>query len=193
MQLKGVDYWFPYPVYKNFRDHNQVFSGVVAFQSLNDMDVEVNGRGAIAKGQVVSGNYFPVLGINAIVGRTILAQDDNTPGGSSVAVISYEYWARRFGLDPAVIGKEIVINNAPFTIIGVSPPEFFGLQPGERIDVSIPLTTIEKVWPGYAARGTPYYVLTCPFRNWIRVMGRLKPGVTPSVLLPTSSRRTGKL
>ena len=179
VQLKGVDYWFPYPVYKNFRDHNQVFSGVVAFQSLNDMDVEVNGRGAIAKGQVVSGNYFPVLGINAIVGRTILAQDDNAPGGSSVAVISYEYWARRFGLDPAVIGKEIVINNAPFTIIGVSPPEFFGLQPGERIDVSIPLTTIEKVWPGYAARGTPYYVLTCPFRNWIRVMGRLKPGVTP--------------
>jgi hypothetical protein len=179
VQFKSVEYWFPYPAYKEFRDRNRVFSGVLAFQSLHNVDFEVNGRGAIANGQVVSGNYFSVLGVNAILGRTITPQDDRIAGGSRVAVISYGYWQHRFALDPAVIGKQVVLNNSPFSIIGVTPPEFFGLEPGERIDVSIPLTTIEQVWPGYAAKDTPYYVLTCPVRNWLRIMARLKPGVTP--------------
>lgn len=178
VQFKGADYWFPYPAYTEFRDRNQVLSGLLAFQSLSNVDLEVEGRGGIAKGQVVSGNYFSVLGINAVTGRTILPADDQTAGGSPVAVISYGCWQSRFGLDPGIVGKRIVLNNSPFTIVGVTPPEFFGVQPGERIDVSIPLTMIEQVRPGYAAKGTPFYVLTSPVRNWLRVLGRLKPGVT---------------
>lgn len=183
VQFKGLDYWFPYPAYEEFRDRNQLLSGVFAFQSLNNVDLEVNGHGGIAHGQVVSGNYFSVLGINAILGRTIAPKDDRVADGSPVAVISYEYWQRRFGLDPAIVGEKVVLNNSPFTIIGVTPPEFFGLEPGERIDVSIPLTMIEQVWPGYAAKGSPYYVLTSPVRNWLRIMARLKPGVTPERVL----------
>ena len=91
-------------------------------------------------------------------------------------MISYDYWRERFALDPAVVGKKVVLDNAPFTIIGVTPPEFYGLQPGERVDISVPITTMSLVWPEFAATGGPADVLTSPFRNWLLVMGRLNPG-----------------
>ncbi|MBV9265048.1 MAG: ABC transporter permease [Acidobacteriaceae bacterium] len=184
VQFKTADYWFPYSAYKEFRDHNRVFSGVLAFQTIHNVDFEVNGQAAIANGQVISGNYFSVLGVPAILGRTITPEDDQVAGESPVAVISYDYWQRRFALNPTVIGKKVVLNNSPFTIVGVTAPEFFGLEPGERIDVSVPLTMIEQIWPGYAAKDTPYYVLTSPVRNWLRIMARLKPGVTTERALP---------
>ncbi|MFZ0592267.1 MAG: ABC transporter permease [Bryobacteraceae bacterium] len=178
VQFKTLDYWFPYPMFKEIRERNQVFAGVLAFASIRNIDFEVNGQGGIANGQVVSGNYFPVLGVHTVLGRTITSEDDKVAGGSPVAVISYDYWQRRFGLDPSVAGKKVGLNNSPFTIVGVTAPEFFGLEPGERIDVSVPITMIDQVRPGYAAKGTPYYVLTSPVRNWLRIMARLRPGVT---------------
>jgi predicted permease len=178
VQFRGIDYWFPYPAFQQFRDHNRVFSGVFAFASIGNVDFEVNGHGEIASGQVVSGDYFSVLGLNAILGRAITPEDDKVAGAGPVAVISYSYWQRRFARDPGVIGKRIVLNNSPFTIIGVTPPEFFGLEPGKRIDVSVPITMIAQARPGYAGVGTPYYVLSSRFRNWLRIMARLKPGMT---------------
>jgi predicted permease len=174
----GLNDAFSYPAFKTFRDRNQVFSGVLAFRKLHDVDFEVDGQGGLANGQLVSGGYFSTLGVNAILGRTILPEDETVAGQSPVAVISYDYWRARFALDPAVIGRKIVLNNAPFTIVGVTQPEFFGLQPGERIDVSVPLTTITLARPDFAAAGTPYDTLKAPFRNWLYVMGRLQPGVT---------------
>jgi predicted permease len=178
VQFKAMDYWFPYPAFQKFRDRNQAFSGVFAFASLHDVDFEVNGQGAIAEGQIVSGDYFSTLGVNAVLGRIITPADTKAEGESPVAVISHEYWRRRFASDPGVIGKNVVLNNSPFTIVGVTPSEFFGLEPGERVDVSIPLTMIGQVRPGYAAPGSQYDVLTSPFRNWLRVMARLRPGIT---------------
>ena len=93
-------------------------------------------------------------------------------------MIGYDYWRSRFALDPAIIGKKILLNNALYTVVGVTEPEFFGVQPGERIDVSVPLTTIPLINPGYAAAGTPYDTLKAPFRNWLDVIGRLQPGVS---------------
>lgn len=174
----GLNWAFPYPAFKQFCEQNQVLSGVLAFRSFGEMDLEVNGQGGLATGQVVSGDYFSTLGIHAIIGRTIEPDDAKVAGQNPVAVISYDYWRKRFALDPAVIGKHVVINNSPFTIIGVTPPEFYGLQPGEPIDVSVPLTTMAQVMPGFALAGSPYDVLRAPFRNWLRLMGRLKPGVT---------------
>ncbi len=168
---------FAYPAFKEFRDRNRVFSGVLAFYPLfMDIDIEVNGQGGVAKGQVVSGDYFSTLGVNAILGRTIEPGDEKS--ANPVAVISYSYWRKRFALDPAVVGKHVVINNSPFTIIGVTPPEFFGLQPGKPIDVSTPLTTIAQLSPGFAAAGTRDDLLTTPSQSWLSVMGRLKPSVT---------------
>jgi hypothetical protein len=95
-----------------------------------------------------------------------------------VAVISYDYWRKRFGLDATIVGRHAAINNSPFTIIGVMPPEFFGLERGSPIDVSVPLTTIAHLRPGFAAAGTREDILTAPFEMWLSIMGRLKPGIT---------------
>jgi predicted permease len=169
---------FSYPELERFQHETQTFSGLLAFANLGDVNVEVNGRGEIANGQVVSGNYFSTLGVSAILGRTISPADDQ---GSTVAVISYKYWRERLAGDPVVVGKRIAINNYPFTIIGVTPPEFFGLQPGQPIDVSVPLKMIAPLRPEYAMIGTPYNVLTWPTRSAFLIMGRLQPGVTATI------------
>ena len=173
----SADDSFPYPAFKQLRDHNQVFSGVLAFRSLESFDFDVDGHAGLAKGQVVSGNYYSVLGVNAVFGRTIAPEDDRVAGGGPVAVISYEYWVKRFNRDPAAVGKKIVLNGSPFTVIGVTPPEFFGLEPGNPVEVSIPISMVAQVRPEWAVAGTPYSVLSAPFRNWLHLMARLRPGV----------------
>jgi predicted permease len=127
---------------------------------------------------VVSGSYFPTLGVQADVGRLIGPEDDRTAGGSPVAVISYTYWSKRFNRDSSVVGRRINLNGSSFTIIGVTPSEFFGVQPGESVDVFVPMTMIAAVEPEFALAGTPYSTLTAPFRNWIHLMARLEPGIT---------------
>ena len=169
---------FAYPAFLRFRDRNQTLSGVLAFRKLHDIDFEVDGQGGLANGQLVSGSYFTTLGVKAILGRTILPSDESVAGQNPVAVIGYDYWRSRFALDPAIVGKRVVLNNSLFTVVGVTQPEFYGLQPGERIDISVPLTTITVVRSDFAAPGTPYDVLKAPFRNWLYVIGRLQPGVS---------------
>jgi predicted permease len=173
--LYGQNNGFSYPEVERFQREPQTFSGLFAFADLGAVNVEVNGHGEIANGQVVSNNYFSTLGVSAIRGRTIEPVDDQ---GSAVAVISYKYWRERLAGDPAVVGTKIVVNNYPFTIIGVTPPEFFGLQPGQPVDISVPLKMIAPLRPEYAMTGTPYYVLTWPTRPAFLIMGRLQPGVT---------------
>lgn len=175
---EGLDYAFPYPAFKRFRESRDAFADVFAFYNLDKLDLEVNGQGGIALGQAVSGDYFSTLGIHPVVGRTILPDDDRAPGQGPVAVIGYDYWKTRFALDPAIIGRQVVLNNTPLTIVGVTPPEFYGLEPGERIDVSVPLSMVGQIRSGWAAAGTKYYVLSAPFRNWLHIMARLRPGVS---------------
>jgi predicted permease len=184
VQFKTINPAFPvndafsYPAFKTFREQIEVLAGALAFRKLHKIDFEIDGHSALADGQLVSGNYFSVLGVRAIRGRTILPADESVAGQSPVAVIGYDYWRSRFGLDPDIVGKKILLNNALYTIIGVTEPEFYGVQPGERVDVSVPLTTVALINPGFADAGSPYDTLKAPFRNWLYVMGRLQPGVT---------------
>jgi predicted permease len=168
---------FSYPTYKALRTQTPVLDGALAFRRLHNVDFEVDGRSSLAEGQVVSGNYFSLLGVRAALGRTLQSADESVAGQNAVAVISYDYWRSRFALDPGIVGKKILLNNAAFTVIGVTEPEFDGLQPGAHIDVSVPLTTELLVNPGFAAAGTRYDVLTAPYRNWLYVMGHLRPGI----------------
>ncbi|HTZ58588.1 MAG TPA: ABC transporter permease [Acidobacteriaceae bacterium] len=172
--------YFSYPEFKLFQRETRAFSGIFAFADLNGVDVEVNGHGTVANGQVVSGNYFSTLGISALLGRTLGPQDDQRSGGSAVAVISYKYWRESLAASTAVVGTKIIINNYPFTIIGVTPPEFFGLQSGDAVDVFVPLRMVAPLRPDYALTGTRYDVLTWPARAAFLIMGRLQPGVTPA-------------
>ena len=166
-----------YPTFELIQENNQTLSGVIAFHPLGIVDFVVNGKGELAHAQAVSGSYFTTLGVKPIFGRTITTADE-ARGASQVAVISYGYWTRRFNRDPSVVGAEIVLNGAPFAIIGVTPPEFFGLEPGQSVDVSIPLTSVATVQPQFAAAGSPFDVLTAPFRHWLHLMVRLRDGQT---------------
>src|SRR5215510_2780107 len=156
-----------YPCFERFRGQNQSFSSLAAFAPRNPK-VNIDGQVEEVSGQFVSGNYFSLLGVNAILGRTPSLADDAVPGRGGpdglVAVISYNYWTRRFGQRPEVIGKVIRIGNDPVTIIGVTPPEFYGLSPGREANISLPMS-MEGV--EMLAERTSW---------WFQAVGRLKPG-----------------
>src|SRR5438034_663070 len=162
---------FTYPVYEKLRDHNEVFSGLFAFDRPARWSVIADGHAQLAVGQLVSGSYHSVLGVNAVAGRTLLPEDDQIPGGHPVAVISYGYWERRFGLESSVVGKAIMINGAPLTIVGVTPREFFGVSVGSAPDVTVPLAMEEAIRGGRSRLNENGYW-------WAQIMARLKPGVT---------------
>src|SRR5262247_3574128 len=179
---------FGYHTYKQFRDQNQVFSGVLAYHPLR-LTVSVDGQPEPAvAGQLLSGNYYEVLGVNAALGRTILPDDERAPGESPVCVISHNYWRGRFGGDPAVVGKTIHIGGAPFTIVGVTPPEFFGLEVGSSLDVSVPLMMQQQVMPGIRS-----YVDGADPNSFFNVMGRLRPGLAPQQAQAGLSALYGRL
>ncbi len=167
---RGVTETNNFPFFEQARDHNQSFSGLIAFNP-NRWKVTLNGETEIVSGQVVTGDYFSLLGVNAILGRTLTIEDDKIPKGHPVAVISHAYWRRRFGQDPAVLGKTITINLTPFTIIGVTSPEFFGLQPGRSTEISVPMAMHSLVGSGASLNDRGFW--------WnLPIVGRLKPGVS---------------
>lgn len=156
--------------YLDFRDRNNGLSGVMAHQIL-----PLNlGRGQKPErvwAGIVSGNYFDVLGVKALIGRTFLPEEDKTPNAKPVAVIGYGLWHRRFGGDPNVLGQKITLNEHDFTIIGVAPKDFGSPFAGIALDVWTPV-----MMKDYVAR--PHFSLTERGSRWLMVMGRLKPGVT---------------
>jgi len=115
--------------YEQLRGQSELLGGVCNFYP-SDFRVVVDGQSESFKGDIVSGSFFSVLGVKALLGRTITAEDDNVPGGQPVVVISYNFWRRRFASDPAIVGRNIVLNGQPNTIIGVTPPGFFGVSVG---------------------------------------------------------------
>src|SRR5215475_603292 len=162
---------FSYSNYEQIRDRDQTLSGVLAYYPLR-LTVSVDGQQEPAiNGQLVSGSYYQVLGVNAALGRTLAPEDDRAPGAHPVCVISHGYWQRRFGGDPGIIGKTIHLSSYPFTIIGVTPPEFFGLDVGASMDISAPL----MMQPQVMTIGRSFVE-----EDWerYRLMGRRRPGVT---------------
>ena len=162
---------FSYAAYRALRDGNHVFSDTFAVAA-NDilLNVGVGGRAESANGRAVSGNYLTGLGVSPALGRTILPSDD-AETAAPVAVLSYDFWNRRFGRDPSVLGKTIVLDAMPFTVVGVTPPEFFGLEPGSPPDISVALSLYWKLYrlPALSNDSRTW---------WILIDGRLKPGAT---------------
>ncbi len=161
---------FSYPMYADFRDRNEVLAGALARFQMS-MTVGWNGVADRAEGDLVSGNYFEVLGVRPALGRVFTAADDKTPGAHPVAVISHGYWLRRFGGDHAIVNQPISVNGHPFTIVGVAEPGFNGIQVGTRSDVMVPMmmkASMTPTWNDLDNRRS----------RWVNVMARLKPGIT---------------
>ncbi len=161
-----------YAAFEHLRDHNSVLSGIFGIIMPQTTAVTIDGQAELVNAQIVSGSYYSTLGVSAMLGRTITSQDDRMPEGSSVAVISYGYWQRRLHGVSAVIGKKIAINGFPFTIIGVTPPGFFGLMYGEAAHITVPIS-LQSVMTG---RG----YLQDTRKDWFvgSIGGRLKPGMS---------------
>ncbi len=159
--------------YAELKKENDVFDPTFAYAA-NDSNVNiaVNGAAESAHLQAVSGDFFAGLGVTPILGRVLLPSDDSA-SPSSVAVVSYNFWRKHFGSDTNVDGKTITMNGQPITILGVAPPEFFGILPGNPVDIYIPLGLYRDEW-------TRIYddELKSPKTWWLQVIGRLKPGVS---------------
>ncbi len=162
-----------YPFYKDIRDHNQTFSGVFGRFPVA-LSVGYQGQTERVSGELVTGNYFDVLGVPAAIGRTFTPDDDRVPGGHPLAVLSYDFWTDRFHADPAVPGRNIIINNQAFTIIGVSAKGFDGIELGYSPKIRIPVA-MKKEMTGFFG---DYWNLENRRTTWLQMFGRLKPGVT---------------
>ena len=157
-----------YPMYQDFRDHDLGFQGMFCFRDVA-MSLAFAGRTERVAGEVVSGNYFPVLGVSAALGRLFTAKDDLYQGGHPVAVLSYDFWQRRFAANPGVLGQKLLINGFPFTVIGISSPAFSGTDPNYAPQIRVPVSM--------AAKLGRFMDLNDRRSRWVTVFGRLKRGV----------------
>jgi predicted permease len=158
-----------YPDYKDYRERNRSFAGLLACRGLG-LNLGGDGGTERIQGMIVSGNYFSVLGVGAAAGRTLRAEDDQAPGAHPVAVISHGLWSRRFASDPAIIGKTVNVNAYPFTVIGVAQAGFNGTETGEIFDLWLPLTMQAQIMAQTEDR------LRSRDKRWLMMIGRLKAG-----------------
>ena len=170
----GVWRRFSYASYEYFRNHNQSFQELAATRSgpsrLSVRQTESQATAAArAQGHLVTGNYFSVLGTRAMRGR-VLTPDDDKPGAQPAAVISHRYWEQELNSDPATVGKNFIINGTNFTVVGITPPEFFGERVRRPPDFWIPLS----FHPQIELRKS---FLEDKQAYWLMLIGRLKPGV----------------
>src|SRR5947199_3927382 len=144
----GAEAYLPmtYPDYFYYRDHNQSFEGMLAY----DFDPHLviwnkSGEGQTVLGQLVSGNFFSLLGVNAVLGRTISAEDDQTANPQPVVVLGYAFWRRRLGSDSTIVGKTLMLNGVNYNVIGVTPARLTGLLVGFEPYFWAPTAMVEQI------------------------------------------------
>ena len=160
---------FPYPFYRQLRESDDVLAGVLASASMSP-SVDAGESSERVNGELVSGSYFEVLGVQPHLGR-LFTEADDVPGANAVVVLSYGYWQRRFGGDPAVIGRSLRLNTQAMTIIGVTPAGFDGIEPGATVNLRVPIS-LQAAMHGGASR------LESSREWWLQIVGRLKPRVS---------------
>ncbi|HET9320091.1 MAG TPA: ABC transporter permease, partial [Bryobacteraceae bacterium] len=177
LTMRGMHYgstWggnaISYPMYSDFSDNNQVFSGMFC-RFPTYLSLSFSGQTERVAGELISGSYFPVLGVRAALGRTITPDDDRVPGGHPLAMLSYSYWKARFASDRGILGKTVVINGHNMTVIGVAEPGFDGVELGHTTQVFVPVmmkAQMTPLWDGMKDRRW----------RWVNAFGRMKPGIT---------------
>jgi predicted permease len=171
---RGVSDRFNYPLIEQFKQNNSSFTDIITTSSTARWRMampEANGESEVAQITRVSGNFFSALGVDAVAGRTLTEDDDSAAGPQPVAVISHNLWKRRFGLDPGVVGRKIMLDNFPFTVVGVAPEGFFGFEVGDNPDAWFPIRMTPLLPSGNQ-------ILTLRDAWVLRVMARLKPGLS---------------
>ena len=171
---------FSYPMYEALRDHNQVFTGLIA-RAAFPATLAYRGEAARATVEVVTGNFFEVLGVKPALGRLLLPSDDGAPGQNPVVVLGYTWWRNHLGADPKILNSRIVVNSRPVLVVGVAPRGFRGLLTGNDPEFFAPVSMMAMISPGWDRNEHPD-------SYWLSVVGRLRPGVSrqraAAMLLP---------
>ena len=171
----GVNY-FSYPMYKDLRDQNKLFTGVLA-SARTAVGISWRNQSEEANAELVSGNYFDLLGLEPTLGRLLTDRDDTAKNANPVLVLGYDYWKTRFAASPDVVGQTLMIEGHPFTILGVAPKNFISaIGSGLKPAVFLPISMIEIAIPSAASSD----VLNTHQFVWLTLVARLKPGVTPA-------------
>src|SRR3984893_2671867 len=161
---------FSYPMYKGLRDTNSVFSGILARFAI-PASIASHGQTERGGGELVSGNYFDVLGVRPAVGRLFTLEDDKVPGAQPVVVLSHAYWTRRFGGDPSILNQSLLVNNTELTIVGVAQAGFTGIQVGQSADIFVPLMMKGQMTPEH--NGLEEWD-----NYWLAIFAGRKPGLS---------------
>ena len=162
--------YFSYPMYRELRDRNTVFSGMAAMLP-TQVGLQWHDTPGLANAELVTGNYFDVLGVHPTMGRLFMQSDEGPKGSSPIAVLSFTYWQRRFGSDPKILNQTVMIKGSPYTVIGVSSPQFRSAIPGTAPDVFALMNMKPQITPGWDDLDVPRSV-------WLNVVARLKDGVS---------------
>ncbi len=170
------------PVFTEMRKRTRTLDGIAGFSPLADISVVARGQAFVTGGQVISGNYFQVLGAGTLLGRPIQS-DDDIADGVPAAVISYGLWERLFDLDPSAIGKTILVNGQQCAIVGITPRDFVGVAPGgfrgaRQVDVLLPIRTRERM----AGARVPRLPWFGDGLYWIQMVGRVRPGTSDAAV-----------
>ncbi len=164
-------YAFSYPMYRDFRDRAPALAGVLARFPLR-LSLTAGDNTEIVQGELVSGNYFNVLGAGTILGRPLTPQDDRLGSPNEVVVLSYNLWKNRFGMAPSALNQKLRVNGRSMTVVGVAQAGFRGVSPGESADLFVPITlqhSLTQMFDGLPQRRG----------YWLNIFARLQPGVSP--------------
>ena len=167
--------YFSYPMYKDLRDKNQVFAGMIGADK-SQVGISWRNQSEAQDAEVVTGNYFQVLGLRPALGRLLAPQDDTAKNANPVLVLSYNYWKRRFGAAQDIVGQTVLVNGHTFTILGVAPEDFDSAIGGYKPAVFVPISMVEIAMPWMAPRDD----LNNHQSVWLTLVARLKPDVSRS-------------
>src|SRR4029453_11394883 len=162
---------FSYPIFKDYRDQNEVFSGMFGF-TRTQLELNTNDHTEQLESEYVSSNYFEVLGVKASLGRVFSGEEDLIAGPAPVVMLSDAFWRTHFGADPSVIGKSITLNNVPLTVIGVAPPDFGGMILEEPAAIWVPVRMHSQLAQSKFIESRK--------DAFLRMVGRIKDGISTS-------------
>ena len=166
----GSDNLMSYPICRDLQQQKQFFDGVFC-RAATAINLSTGGEARLTAAELVSGTYFSVLGVSPALGRLLTADDDQAPGSSAVVVLSYDFWKNQFGSAPDVIGRTVLVNQHPMTVVGVAAPTFHGIDVGELPSLWIPAVMSAQAIPGFNR-------MLDRRTRWMQILGRLKQNVS---------------
>lgn len=169
-ETMGTRNLMSYPIFRDLQQHKEFFDGVFC-RAATTINLSTSGEPKLTAAELVSGRYFSVLGVSPALGRLLTIDDDQAPGSSPVVVLSYDFWKNQFGSAQDIVGRKVLVNQYPMTVVGVAAPAFHGIDVGEVPSLWIPAVMSAQAIPGFKT-------MLDRRTRWVQILGRLKQNVS---------------